>query len=244
MSEMIQYSCISHVGSCRAVNQDCFVCGNRYFQQNGEDLGVHLRGRLRVEKPVLLGVFDGMGGEEWGDVAAAIGARTAAGAKLVSGSGEELRALCLDINRRICAYAKANGIRSMGSTVAMLAFSERGAVLCNIGDSKVFRFSGGRLTQLSEDHLSAAAYGRKPELFQNLGIPEEEMILEPYISNVKLRRGDLMLICSDGLTDMVGQEELAWILGNTAFAEAGEALLGRALERGGLDNITLILIRT
>ena len=79
---------------------------------------------------------------------------------------------------------------------------------------------------------------------QSLGIPPEEFLIVPYITTRPYHKNDIYLICSDGLTDMVSQEEIAEILTETDFEKAGEKLLIRALENGGRDNITILLCKT
>ena len=128
-------------------------------------------------------------------------------------------------------------------------FLQRTRYLCNIGDSKAFHFDGEKLEQISVDHCAATFYGEKPPLSQNLGIPPAEMMIEPHYARGYYHAGDIYLLCSDGLTDMVSIEEIAKILtetaagGNTDVSNAAEKLLQKALDNGGRDNITIILCR-
>ncbi len=191
----------------------------------------------------VAGVFDGMGGEECGETAAWIAARRAVGISAERDPLKELEDFCRDANDQICVWAEKHGIRSMGTTAAVLVFGRREIGLCNIGDSKIFRFSQNRLEQISVDHYAVGIYGRKPPLSQNLGIPEKELLIDPYLAVGSYSGGDIYLLCSDGLTDMVEREEIASTLSDTPFEEAAERLLNRALENGGKDNITILLCR-
>ena len=130
----------------------------------------------------------------------------------------------------------------MGTTAAMLLFSKKDITLCNIGDSKVFSFSEGELEQISKDHVVISAFGTKPPLSQSLGIPPNELLIEPYLAQGRYKNGDIYLICSDGLTDMVMLDEIRGILVNYSIQEASSALVSKALENGGRDNITIILL--
>lgn len=195
-----------------------------------------------LKKPLLFGVFDGMGGEECGEVASLIAAKQASLPLDMSDPVLTLADLCKDANAEICKYASEHGISSMGTTAAMLLFSKRSITLCNIGDSKVFLFSDGRMEQISEDHIGPAPFGRKPPLSQNLGIPPEEMIIEPYLSKRVHVTDSRFLICSDGVTDMLTNDEIASIIATASIAEASTRLIDAALERGGKDNATAILI--
>lgn len=240
----IFYTCISNVGKIRTINQDNFICNKKFLSLN-ETMVVPLSGRVSTKKPCLFGIFDGMGGEQRGEMAAYIAAENAASLELGSKKGTELSAFCQDVNLKICQYAKENKLSSMGSTAAMLAFYEDSIELCNIGDSKVFRFSDNELSQLSVDHLMAAPPGRKPSLLQNLGIEPSEMTIEPYTAKIDYKTNDIYLICSDGLTDMVSKEDIARILTNNEknLINALTILLSMALKNGGRDNTSIIICR-
>lgn len=235
----IKYSCTSNIGKCRKINQDNYVCSGR-FAELDDKLTYPFTGSFSSCGEIL-GVFDGMGGEMCGEQAAYIAAKEAAQTQIVASPSETLYKFCKKANDMICDYANENRIASMGTTAAILAFDRHGITLCNIGDSKIFRYSGGILKQISKDHLSKSAYGAKPQLFQNLGIPAPEMIIEPYFASGKYNDGDIYLICSDGLTDMLTCEEIADILREKNFDEAPHILLEKALENGGKDNITFII---
>ncbi len=236
------YSCVSHIGNCREINQDNFFCGGKYLDSCFLPLEFPLTGCITHEKPELLGIFDGMGGEECGEVASLLASREAALAGLSGEPAEDLLKFCHSANAKICDYAERNGVRCMGTTAALLAFTKHGIALCNIGDSRIFRFAEGGLRQISVDHVGVSAYGMKPPLSQNLGIPPSEMVIDPYIARGHYNNGDIYLICSDGLTDMLTTDEITEIL-ERGFNGAAERLLGRALKNGGKDNVTIIVCR-
>lgn len=121
-------------------------------------------------------------------------------------------------------------------------FAKNKIGICNIGDSKIFQLTKGDIQQISYDHIGASAFGVKPPLTQNLGIPENEMIISPYIATGAYLNGDKYLICSDGLTDMVDIESIKRIMCDNTNAIAAKMLLDEALKKGGKDNITFILI--
>lgn len=236
----IKFSCTSHIGKCRKINQDNYVCQGRFAELDDKSK-YPITGSFSVNDGEIVGIFDGMGGEMCGEQAAYIAAKEAAQTKNASNSLETLYDFCKKANDLICNYADENQIASMGTTAAIIYFDRNGITLCNIGDSKVFRYSNGILKQISKDHLAESVYGTKPQLFQNLGIPTSEMIIEPYFACGKYHEGDIFLICSDGLTDMLTNEAIAEILRENTFDEASRLLLEKALENGGKDNITFIL---
>ena len=225
------------------MNQDNYFCDGKYLDADSGGAAAPFSGSLPCDQPFMIGVFDGMGGEECGEVASLIAAEHAASDPIGDKLLEELLKFCMAANDGICEYAEKNGVSVMGTTAALLAFSEKELALCNIGDSKVFRFADNQLEQLSVDHYAFTAYGRKPPLSQNLGIPASEMVIEPYIEALQYRKDDVYLLCSDGLTDMVPTEDIRRILVQTPFDAAAGKLLEAALAGGGKDNVTIILCR-
>ncbi len=272
MNYKIPYACISHIGLCRHTNQDNFICEGKYREEKEEpvirsgdalpeglpadpsDESCVVAGCLTSDSPAILGVFDGMGGEECGEEAALLASREAAGTLIDGDSEEILLSFCRRANAQICRFADQNGILTMGATAALLAFDPEGVALCNIGDSKIFCCSDHSMKQLSLDHISVAPYGVKPPLSQNLGIPPTEILIEPYTASRDYKSGDIFLICSDGLTDMVSREEIERTLEaipvlakderltlEQILNGAARHLLDLALINGGKDNITIIL---
>lgn len=241
MHYSIHYSCISHIGNVRKVNQDNFICDSHYIGTTGTIIEFPLQGSKSSKDVPIFGVFDGMGGEECGEIASYIAAKVASTIKIKKDSVGELLQFCKKANSDICDYAKENVISAMGTTAAMLVFTKDRVTLCNIGDSKIFRFSDGILEQISEDHVGIASFGTKPPLSQNLGIPPNELVIAPYFAQGPYLNGDIYLICSDGLTDMVSVEEIASVLTAEPIEVANIELLEKALFKGGRDNITIIL---
>lgn len=241
MGYCIQYACAWHTGKVRRTNQDNFICGGKRLLSDGTGLLSPLTGSVPAGQQPLFGVFDGMGGEEQGEMASFLAAEAARlhrpGGNLTAG----LEKLCLSANGAICAWAAENSVRSTGSTAALLLFDSRRVHLCNIGDSRIFRLRNSRLEQLSEDHLSPAPFGMKRPLYQSLGIPPEELRIEPYLAKFPLAPSDRFLLCSDGLTDMVDNDRIAAELSCGDSRETVMALMKLALEAGGKDNITVIV---
>jgi len=223
------------------MNQDSFACDGVHPTVPLSDTVFPVTGVVSASKGSVFGVFDGMGGEERGEVAAHIAAKKAAELSPQKDSVLALNAFCNDANSAICDYMKENGVSSMGTTAAMLCFTKSSVTLCNIGDSRVYRLNKNELSQLSKDHLSITAFGKKAPLSQNLGIPPDELIIEPYVSVMTYKDRDKYLICSDGLTDHVTDEEIENIL-KLPSDIASETLLKAALDGGGRDNVTLIVL--
>ena len=241
MKYSIDYCCICDRGNIREKNQDNFVCGGAILPAANHGTPEPLTGSLPSGEGPLFGVFDGMGGEQEGEKAAFLAAQAASEAKFGGDPVKDLRGLCLEANRRVCDYAESHRVSSMGTTAAMVRFMDEGVYACNLGDSRIFRFHGGALRQISQDHVLPAPKSKKPPLLQYLGIPETELLLEPGLSFQRPEPGDRYLICSDGLTDMIEPDKLEKILRKAPFPLAGRILMKTALDNGGRDNVTLIL---
>lgn len=243
MKYKIHYSCSSHIGNHRSKNQDNFICDGKYLDIDGKEYLFPFFGDFNGNAHSMIGVFDGMGGEECGEIASLIAAKCAYETGIGENPIDDMLGFCQQANERICSYAAENNVGSMGTTAALLYFGKSDIFLCNIGDSKIFRFAKKKLEQISTDHYAFSAYGVKPPLSQNLGIPSTEMIIDPYVAKGVYHDGDIYLICSDGLTDMVTSEEIAGVLKKIKSTNAVDILLKMALERGGKDNITIILCK-
>ena len=116
------------------------------------------------------------------------------------------------MNQAICDYGRTNKINSMGTTAALLAFAEDAVYSCNLGDSRIYKSDREKFCQISQDHvLGRSLFGKAP-LTQYLGMEEENLQLEPSISRQEIKIGDRFLLCSDGITDMLSDGEIADIL--------------------------------
>ncbi|MCC8059455.1 MAG: protein phosphatase 2C domain-containing protein [Clostridiales bacterium] len=225
------------------MNQDNFICAGQYMENQGAALKFPITGSISANKMPFFGVFDGMGGEEHGEIAAMIAAEQASEFRFKKNAVKDILEYCKKTNQEICRYALHNDIKSMGTTAAMLAFFRKTIILCNIGDSRVFRLSEEKMEQISYDHVAISAYGSKAPLTQSLGIPSDEMVIEPYVACGQPMNGDIYLICSDGLTDMIRTDEIRNTLVSLPLMQTAEALLKKALANGGRDNITVIVCK-
>ncbi|MBQ7370843.1 MAG: serine/threonine-protein phosphatase [Blautia sp.] len=248
MAYQIDYAYTSHVGRVRAKNEDNFWCCGKTLKsgKNGTD-GISF-GSISQARLPLLAVFDGMGGENCGEIAAKL-ASEACGAyyqkNRETGNQEPetfFREICSTMNHQVCRYSEENRVGSMGTTAALLLFGAQATFACNLGDSRIYQVQDGMFRQISVDHvLDGGFYGKAP-LTQYLGIPEEGMLLEPYVTRLDYTLGTRYLICSDGVTDMLSDEEIGSILAlEIPVDETAELLLERALEKGGKDNVTIVV---
>lgn len=243
MNYKIEYVYLSHIGNVRKVNQDNYICESANLDIEKFPEFAFGKGEFSNKDLKILGVFDGMGGEQCGEDASRIASECAK--KLVLGKepASDLEKFLFYANDEIIKFADENGVVSMGSTAALLGFGKHEIALCNIGDSKIFKINENGIWQISEDHLAAGPAGTKPALWQSLGMAEEECRISPYKAYIDYCDNDYYLICSDGLTDMVSMNAIAAIVLSSEKEAAIDALLKKALENGGRDNITIVLCK-
>jgi protein phosphatase len=197
--------------------------------------------------PTAFAVFDGMGGESCGEIASYLAANAfndKINTQFSYPQDEEvfLNDVCKAMNDAVCIYTAGNGIGRMGSTVAVLYLSQDKVNILNIGDSRVYKYAKGKLEQRSRDHVLRPTNKSKTALMQFLGIDEADMIIMPFITQAAFESGDRYLLCSDGLTDMLYDDEISSVLSENKQASlCAERLMQLALNKGGIDNITIIL---
>lgn len=244
----IRMSCISHTGNIRMKNQDNFFFCGTYLPMDHLSMEEAQTCLTESKDNPIVAVFDGMGGECAGELASYTAAKALAGFGYGETYSEEnLTAAVLKLNQLVCNARHERRLAQIGSTMVLLAFQEECLWVGNLGDSPAFRLRKGKLERLSQPHTNAKfleeqGIKRKPGLTQFLGIDEEEFIQEPYLARIELRKDDMYLLCSDGLTDMVPEEEIRNILKEEkSVEEKVKSLLNAGLEYGGRDNITMIL---
>lgn len=248
MTYRINYAYTCHPGRVRSNNEDNFwCCGKNLPVQNMGMEEICCNMRLRESLPVLM-VFDGMGGESQGEMAAYL-ASEKFGKYYKQNKGmlrrrpeEFLLEACQSMNQAVCSYSTSNRISAMGTTIALIAFAKKSIHICNLGDSRIYRQNQGNIQQLSTDHvLRSYMFGKAP-LTQFLGVEESDMKLEPFIKTLEYQAGDRYLLCSDGVTDMLSDQEIEEIMASVdSVQETVQLLRDKALEKGGRDNTTIIL---
>ncbi|MFC5401857.1 Stp1/IreP family PP2C-type Ser/Thr phosphatase [Cohnella soli] len=235
----------SHVGKVRQVNEDKAWSGR-------------LAGGLTVAI-----VADGMGGHRAGDVASAMAVDSlvqslqAVGATLTVASGAEaLREMVREANRAIFETASLNDqYHNMGTTVVVALLDGSSGIIAHIGDSRAYRLRAGRLEQLTEDHTlvneltksgqisaeEAARHPRRNVLTRALGTDQD---VKADIDSIDWHAGDVLLLCSDGLSGLVESTDMSATIGetNVQLEQRAQKLIDLAMAAGGDDNITVVLV--
>jgi serine/threonine protein phosphatase PrpC len=210
-----------------------------------------------VRSPIFV-VADGMGGAQAGEVASKAAAE-AFDRDLPAGSPEPfLRATIEAANRQIHDLARDDPSRAgMGTTItaAIVNAESEELAIGHVGDSRAYRLRGGKLERLTRDHSLVEEMRRKGQLTdeQAEDHPQRSIItralgpepeVEVDVQTVPASPGDVFLICSDGLTTMVSDEEIARLLSGASSMEAAvRALVDEANRAGGRDNVTALAFR-
>jgi PPM family protein phosphatase len=207
----------------------------------------------------LFVVADGMGGHNAGEVASGLAIETIQQfiRKSADRSGARLEEAVRCANQEILmAAAQRPDYAGMGTTVAAVLVNDHHASLTSIGDSRVYRWHGGKLAQLTRDDswiakmlsdgasLSAPEIERHPMrhvLTEVVGVRSD---LEPRASECDFESGDALLLCSDGLHGVVSSNQLAAVMRSSGgVKEMAARLVEQAVAHGATDNVTAVVVR-
>lgn len=259
----LKYTAITSQGRVRTNNEDNFFV-NGIWKKQPEQSECQQEGECNSGY-MIASVCDGMGGQELGEIASLLAVETWNEVyrwtvwRLQKNPFRTRLLECVNrANMRICEMMRKEQ-KQIGSTMTVLEFSQNKVISVNLGDSPSFRFRNGELLQMSEEHTLLQSMVRNGQmskeeakknplrhhLTQYLGIFPEEMELAPSVNDFgEIERNDIYLICSDGLTEMVTEEEIKSVLKQSIeLKERAERLVKMALDAGGKDNITVVLIQ-
>ncbi len=228
-------------------------------QYAGTDTGRQRRANedsLLARSPLFV-VADGMGGAQAGEVASRIAVESfQPGLQGQSQPELELATMAQAANARIHELSHSNAEQAgMGTTLTAIYVGEQEVAIAHVGDSRAYCLRDGELVRLTDDHSLVDELMRQGRLTPEEAIehPQRSVItralgpegtVEVDTRSFSARAGDVYLLCSDGLTTMLSEDEiLALLLAHPRLRDAGEALIVAANEAGGRDNITVLLIR-
>ena len=244
----VKFVARSEIGHARENNEDKFD----FYEPDEEPL-------LAARGSVYL-VCDGMGGHNAGQIASELAAKQFLHAYYhLGGTAQEAaRHAILQAHHYIAEMAsKVPSRYGMGTTLTALIFKQDEGILAHVGDSRCYRLREGVFEQLSRDHTLVARlveqgiippeqaryHPQRNVIRQAVGVADPSEPLEPDIETFALQAGDLYLLCSDGLTDMVDDAEIEAILRDEPPTRAAWRLVDRALANGGRDNVTVVLVQ-
>ena len=206
--------------------------------------------------PVFV-VADGMGGAQAGEVASRLAIEAFERGLPDDGSPEDrLATRVREANHQIYERSRADrGRAGMGTTLTAAYVDDAHVAIAHVGDSRAYLFRGGSLQRLTQDHSlvdelvrrgklteeQAAEHPQRSIITRALG-PEPDVEVDTW--TYPARPGDVVLLCSDGLTSMISEERVREVLATHENLDAAaDALIGEANEAGGRDNITVVLFR-
>lgn len=246
-SDSLEYVALTDVGMRRANNQDA------HREVLAPDAETWLK------RGHLFAVCDGMGAHAAGELASEMAAEGIPHTYIKLNdqpSAEALRKSIEEVNAKIHSRGQANAdFQGMGTTASTLVLLPQGALVAHVGDSRVYRLRGTRLEQLTFDHslvweMSAAGQmpkdalpGFVPKNIITRSLGPHASVLVDLEGPFPLEVGDTFLLCSDGLTGQVTDEEIGALLECMTPADAAQVLIDLANLRGGPDNITVIVVR-
>lgn len=224
----------THIGLVRASNQDALL--------------------LQPGKYGLYGVADGMGGHKGGDIASMMAVSLVKRfLSDVKPTHEQLRKGIEEANQMIYEeQLYRSDLDGMGTTLTVIWEDKNRILLGHVGDSRAYLLRDQTLRQVSQDHSMVA------EMVRDGLITEEEARRHPYrniitralgtdetvdvdVTEIEKRAGDIYLICSDGLSEYVREEQMRQLLLEHGLEEAADLMLNLALKGGGRDNISLVI---
>jgi serine/threonine protein phosphatase PrpC len=249
------------VGLIREHNEDSFLVADVTAAMRTNEVKEPLKLPLG-DKGVLFLVCDGMGGAAAGEVASRMAVDSiydvlaATEPQDRDGFARAVRGAVEIANEHIFVQSRDNqSERGMGTTCTAAALVDQTLVVGQIGDSRCYVLRGDRLAQVTKDQSlawqlieagamtaeEAKAFEHANIILQALGVQER---VEVVLSQVDLRWGDVVVLCSDGLHGPVGDDEMLELLvRETDLQKAAEGLIQKALDRDGPDNITVVLAR-
>ncbi|NLK89528.1 MAG: Stp1/IreP family PP2C-type Ser/Thr phosphatase [Clostridiaceae bacterium] len=244
MRESVMFGAATHVGLVRANNEDNFAI----IDHDGS-------------RPCALILADGMGGHNRGELASEIAvhyARSRLIEELAAGhSAESLVNVLSDLLEKANVKVYLGSLeeksnRGMGTTLLLAVLLEDQIILAHVGDCRAYLFREGELMRLTVDHTlmqemldagtltpdESADYPRRNVLTRALGIPE---YIQPDLTSLPSRKGDRLLLCSDGLHGLVAYEKIkAAMRKEKNPVDLANKLVQLALDEGGEDNVTVL----
>ena len=225
----------TNVGKVRKNNEDAFI--------------------ILEEKDIYL-LADGMGGHLGGEYASTMAVKDLKDLLSQAQDKEAITRAIQEVNERI--YDKSledENLAGMGTTLSMIYILGKELYYANIGDSRIYRVQNKKLEQLTVDDSyvnylvevgaisqeQAKDHPKKNVLLKALGTTKE---IDIFVQSLTWEEDDIYLLCSDGLTNMLEEEEILKIISSSDPKTGVEKLINRALEHGGKDNITVIVLTT
>ena len=243
---VLDVSAASRIGCVRSQNEDMILVDNQFIREDS----CWTQFVLGCDDRLMVAVADGMGGHNRGDIASNDTLRNLQyffydipSCLSVGDFNEAIVGWLESINNYIASKGRADEqFKGMGTTLVAFAYYNQDFYSMNCGDSRLYRFRDHQMVQLTKDHSlsSKTDSGKRSNVITNcIGGGCSTSFIDMVQMTDDVHEGDVYLLCSDGLTDMLSDETIGELLGKNADADA---LCGAAVEAGGLDNVSCCVI--
>jgi protein phosphatase len=243
MLYQVSVYCVSDIGLIRQNNEDsCKLLKDERFFVLADGMGGHQAGEVasKVTVEQLCTLFQERFDSSHTDLAYA---------------EHFIKEIIQEVNAMIYRLGRENSqLKGMGTTLCCILFHLQGLIYGHVGDSRIYRIRQGRLEQLTKDHSllrELIDLGQLSEqqagdfLYKNIITKAigTELSVEPTVAHCSLEPGDMILMCTDGLSDLVSFKEIQEILNENTEEKIVQLLVKKAKQKGGYDNITVILVK-
>ena len=253
----VKFAVRSETGNVRKNNEDNFFCNGIYMTPSEANRPFFMKGVADV--PCVFAVFDGMGGHDCGEIASLTAAETLSehSAEILMGEHESVDAYVKAANAKLTDLMNAKGIKT-GTTMVLAVFGKHFFTAYNLGDSRIYSVKDGILTRINDDHTVAEDMVREGRLSARhaessrwsnvltryIGMRADDFASTPDIYALRgYDENRRVLLCSDGLNKMLSHREISGIMKNyESTDDTVNALTEAALMKGGVDNVTCIVI--
>lgn len=224
------------VGLRRRRNEDAALVGGWLCQvQEGSLVTMD----ITPSPPFVCAVADGMGGHAGGDIASRVALSAISVDYRQWRSESDVSRALGEVNEQVRAVGEEADLRGLGTTVAGLCFLGDGVLVFNVGDSRIYGIADGVPTQLSVDDSVFDTNGRPTNVItQSLGQPAP---IRPHVRELPLREGTYLL-CSDGVSGLMSDEELGAAVASADRAEWGRRIVDTVRANGADDNFTFLIV--
>lgn len=254
---VINFAVRSETGHVRNNNEDNFFCNGLFMNEAERDKPFFITGTADGENPSVFAVCDGMGGEDCGELASLTAVKTLSEhfENIRHGAFEDVKDFVSSVNKKLVSFMHEQNIFA-GTTLALVVVNAASFTAYNLGDSRIYRAHAGGLVKITDDHTvaedklrfgiltpkQAEKSSERNILTRYMGI-SHDIFSDTPDANGPYEFNERIMLCSDGLTDMLRHREILEIMNNAEnVSDAVNYLVDRALDNGGKDNVTCIVI--
>ena len=238
----IEAAVITHIGADKDINEDNYYVNGSYKMDSQE--GTCGIADKKKRNSYTYAVCDGMGGESYGELDSLLAAATLEKYKKTD-IRQSVNRYIVSANEFICDLLRNGGVKKSRTTLSLLNLQNNTAVAYNVGDSRVYFCRKGNLYLLSTDDVDESIQS-EDKLTQYLGMhPSEKSIVANVSKTTTVKKGDVFLLCSSGLTKVVSDSEIVELLSSEAdnATTMTKKLVSLAQENYGKEDVTVLVVK-